>query len=224
MKNKKRIQWYSVKVLVTSIAPTPKNYKIQNALGFERFKTSLNDFGMAGNVICNWVRKVGDVTKLMLIDGNSRLQDAIKNNEKWIWVSVPELKLTPNQFVTMSAMFDASNASDVDYERIQGDIGKTKDFYDRWNLVVPKNLLDKLGAKQLTNYKKEKEEKKSKSTALKITDDKNLNDIVMVQLLFSQAQSEEFRSLETKLANKLKTRSTQETTLAVFNRLAKVMK
>lgn len=216
--------WYSVKVQTAHIAPTPTNYKIQNALGFARFKKSLELFGKAGTMICNWSKNVGDIKHLVLIDGNSRHKDAIANNEKSVWVSVPDRKLTPKEFQEMGAMFDASNASEVDYERIQGDIGKTKDFYERWNLVVPKQLLDKLGAKQLSNYKAEKADKKSNSKALKVTDDKNLNDIVMVQLLFTQPQSEEFRELETIISAKLKTKGTMDTVLYAFKKLIKLLK
>lgn len=217
----KRIQWYSVKVATANIKPTEKNYKIRNALGFERLKESLKLFGLAGNVVCNWTKKVGDVKSIMLVDGNSRLEQAIEDKEKYLWVSVPERKLTPKEFIEMSAMFDAAKAGDVDYERVQGDIGKTKQFYDRWNLVVPKNLLDKLGAQQLKNYEAEKQEKKSNSKALKITDDKNLNDIIMVQLLFTQPDSEIFRALESKLMAKWKTQSTTETVMKAFKTLAK---
>lgn len=221
---KKRIQWYSVKVLTADIQPTEKNYKIRNALGFERLKESLKLYGLAGNVVCNWKKKVGDIRSIMLVDGNSRHEDAITNKETYLWVSVPERKLSPKEFLEMSAMFDMAKAGNVDMERIQGDLGKTKDFYDRWNLVVPKNLLDKLGAKKVSDYKAEKAEKKANSKALKITDDKNLNDFVMVQLLFSQAQSEEFRELEVKLMAKLKTKSTMETVLLAFNKLLKLLK
>lgn len=212
----KEIEWYSVQAKIADVSPTEKNYKIRNALGRERLAQSLKLFGLAGNVVCNWTGKMGDVTRLMLVDGNSRLEQALEKQKKRIWVSVPDRKLTPKEFLEMSAMFDMAKAGDVDSERIQGDLGKTKDFYDRWNLIVPKALLDKLGTAQMKNYKKEKQDKKANSKALKITDDKNLNDTVMIQLLFTQHEAADFREMETKLAARFKTKSTMQTVLATF--------
>ena len=213
-----KIKWRSIEVLTANILPTEKNYKIRNALGRERLTQSLKLFGLAGNVIVNPTGKSG---KYMLIDGNSRLELAIESKEKKIAVSIPSRKLTPKEFQEMSAMFDYAKAGDVDMERIHGDLGKTKDFFDKWGLAVPKALLNKLGKNQLNTYKKTKEEKKSKSTALKITDDRDLNDMVMIQLLFSQHEAQSFREMESKLAARFKTKSVMQTTLAAFNALTK---
>ncbi len=217
MKTTTPIKWRSIEVLTAHIKPTEKNYKIRNALGRERLTQSLKLFGLAGNVVVN---PIGN-GKYMLIDGNSRLEQALEKSERKIWVSVPNRTLTPKEFTEMSAMFDVAKAGDVDMERIYGDLGKTKDFYDKWSQTVPKHLLDKLGVKQMKSYKDEKKDKKSKSTALKVSDDKNLNDIVMVQLLFKQHESEEFRAMEQKLMQKYKTKATHETVLVAFRRLLK---
>lgn len=217
----KEINWYSVEVGILNISHTEKNYKIANALGRERLKQSLKSFGIAGNVVCNWSGKMGDIKKLDLVDGNSRLDEAIEKQKKKLWVSVPDRKLTPKEFQEMSSMFDASNAGDVDMERIKGDLGKTKDWYDKWNLGVPKHLLDKLGAKQQATYKKEKESKKAET---KVTADKNLNERTMIQLLFSTREAEEYRALEEKLSAKLRTKGTNETALVCMKELAKLLK
>lgn len=220
----KEINWYNVEVLTANIQPTDKNYKIRNALGAERLAKSLELFGLAGSVVCNWQKSVGDVKSIMLVDGNSRLEKAMEQGKKKIWVSVPDRKLTPKEFREMSAMFDLAKAGDVDMERIQGDIGKTKDFYDQWNLKVPASLLNKLGSKQLKDYRKEKANKKTNSTALKVGEDRNLNDVVMIQLIYSKAESETFRKIEAVLAAKFKTKTTMATTLQAYHELVKLLK
>ena len=217
----KQIEWYSVQARVADIAPTEKNYKIRTALGRERLATSLKQFGLAGNCVCNWTGKMGDTHKLMLVDGNSRLEQAVEQGLKKIWVSVPDRKLSAREFLEMSAMFDMAVAGEVDQERIHGDLGTTKQWYEKWNLAVPKQLLDKLGAAQMKNYKQEKAAKKASSTARKITDDKNLNDIVMVQLLFTQHESQSFREMEAKLAKRFSTKTTMQTVLAAFKQALK---
>lgn len=199
----KTIEWRSKFVAVTQIKPTPVNYKIRTALGFERLKTSLAKFGLAGTVVCN--------TDLTLIDGNSRLEQCKEKGIKQIQVSIPNRKLTPQEFKEMSAMYDMAKAGDVDTERIEGDLGKTKDFYEKWNLTVPKRLLDKIGKAQVQEYQDTKKAKKAEIKKEQATSpETNLNDFVVVQLYFNQKQSDEFRKHEERLLKKFKLRSTTE--------------
>ena len=123
------ITWSPKLVDINKIKPTPVNYKIKNALGAERFKESLKNFGLAGTIVCN--------TDLTLIDGNSRLEEMKARKEKKIWVSVPDRKLSQKQFTEMSAIFDYSTAGDVDIKKIERDLGTSKDFLERYSMVVP---------------------------------------------------------------------------------------
>ena len=133
----KQITWTPRLVNVSEIKPTEKNYKIKTKLGVERLRESLKSFGMAGTTVVN--------TDMMLIDGNSRLEEAIERGEKKMWVSMPDRKLSASEFSEMSAMFDFAKAGEVDMERIEGDLGTTKDFFDKYRLSVPAHILDNLG-------------------------------------------------------------------------------
>lgn len=209
MKTTQTITWKSIVVDVAKIKPTPTNYKIRTALGYERLKTSLKKFGLAGTVVCN--------TDLTLIDGNSRLEQEKEKGTKRMTVSVPSRKLSPQEFKEMSAMFDFAKAGTVDEERIEGDLGETKDFYEKWNLTIPKRFLDKIGKAKVQEYEKTKDIKKRLKESEKVGTEQNLNDIVLVQLLFrGQAQAEVFRRHEERLMKKFKTRSTTETVLKVY--------
>lgn len=143
----KQIEWVSKQVNVAAIAPTPTNYKIKTKLGMERLRESLKSFGLAGNVVCNYAGKFGDISTLVLIDGNSRREEAVENGVKKLWVSLPSRSLSPKEFKEMSAMFDVAKAGEVDMDRIKTDLGTSKTFYDKYRLEVPLTLLDTLGAK-----------------------------------------------------------------------------
>lgn len=210
----KRIKWKSVEALVQHIQPTEKNYKIKSDLGRERLQHSLETYGVAGNVVCNWVGKVGDRTKLMLIDGNSRLEEAKTYTEKKIWVSVPDRKLSPAEFKEFSAMFDFAKAGEVDMERIQGDLGTKEDFYKKWGIQVPMDLLNKMG-KNAPAMKKLEYPEEGKGAAPEVSD------IKMVQLFFSDKQEAEFRKYEDKLKKKWKLTNTTETVLRAFKTLGR---
>lgn len=141
----KQITWQSKKVLTSSIDPTPTNYKIKSDLGKERLRQSLKAFGMAGNVACNYSDKSG---RWDIIDGNSRWEQAVDRKEKFLWISIPSRRLTPKEYKEMSAMFDFAKAGDVDVERIEQDLGTTKDFFDKWGMLVPASILQTLGKNQ----------------------------------------------------------------------------
>lgn len=156
----KAITWTSKKVLTGSIDPTPTNYKIKSDLGRERLRQSLKAFGLAGNAVCNHSGKKG---RYDLIDGNSRLEQAKERKEKWMWISVPSRKLTTKEFKEMSAMFDFAKAGEVDVERIEQDLGTSKDFFNRWGMLIPTRVLDTIGkTAQVTaaDFKPEKEKEK----------------------------------------------------------------
>lgn len=201
---KKSITWTPKRVLLSKVKPSPVNYKIKNALGAERFKESLKQFGLAGVVVVN--------TDLTLIDGNSRLEEMTKKGLKHIWVSVPDRKLSPAEFSQMCAVFDYSVAGDVDIERIERDYGDHVDFLKRYGMTVSMEKLGTLGA----NAKVAKfPEKKANGKEPEVTD------VKMVQLFFSTKQEEDFRKAEEKLMKRFKTTNTTETVLKAIKTLAK---
>lgn len=192
----KQITWSSVLKPIGWIKPTPNNFKIKNALGFERFKTSVKNFGRAGNVICN-----ADGT---LVDGNTRWEDAKEKGEKKIWCSVPDRKLTPKEFTEMSALFDFAKAGDVDIERVEKEIFKTKDIYAKWGMQVPMELLEGMGTKAKITAAQTKEKEQIVETK---------NDVFTIQLFFTSNEEKLFRQIEERLMKKFKTKSTTETVL-----------
>lgn len=189
----KPIAWKTKETDVSKIKPTPNNFKIKNALGSERFLTSLKNFGLAGAVVCNL-----DNT---LIDGNSRLEQAKIKGLRKIDVSFPSRLLTAKEFTEMSALFDFAVSGDVDIERVEKEIFKTKDMYARWNMTVPMELLESMGAnaKVKPNGKKEEVEVVEQPSVMK------------VELFFTPEQEQQFRKIEERLMKKFKTKSTTET-------------
>jgi hypothetical protein len=196
----KAIEWTSKLVEVSKIKPTPNNYKIKTDLGKERLQQSLKQFGLAGNVVIS--------TDFVLIDGNSRLEEAKAKGLKKIWASMPSRPLTAKEFTEMSAMFDFAKAGEVDIERIQKELGTSADFYERYKMEIPLNLLEKMGknteraavVKNLEYPEEQVEQSDSK----------------IVQLFFNTKQEAEFRKIEEKLKKKFKTDNTTDTVLKVF--------
>jgi hypothetical protein len=212
-----QIIWKSVEALVANVKPTPNNYKIKNDLGKERFLESLKSFGLAGNAVCNWGSKAMKVTDLILIDGNSRLEQARENGLKKVWVSVPSRYLAPKEFQEMSAMFDFAKAGDVDIDRIKGDLGTAVDFFKRYGLEPPMAMLEKMGSQQsLEGLEYPGEKQNGKEAPAGPT-----GDICMVNLFFTVKQEEEFRNWEEKLAKKFKT---DNTTMTVYKALKSIIK
>jgi hypothetical protein len=211
------IKWKSVEWLVSKIKPTPKNYKIKTELGQERLQMSLKLFGLAGNVIIN--------TDGTLIDGNSRLEEAKTNGEKKIWVSLPNRKLTSKEFQEMSAMYDFAKAGEVDINRIEGDLGKTEDFFKKWNLEPSMvELVKKMGkdggkVKDL-EYPEEGDGKASKGKgkkAGKASGDAEFQDMRMVQLYFTEKQEKLFRDVEELVQKKFNTGNTTVTAFKIYS-------
>lgn len=154
----KQITWESKKVLVSSIDPSPTNYKIKTDVGRERLRHSLKQFGLAGNAICNYSNKKG---RYVLVDGNSRLEQA-QGRDKWMWISLPSRRLSDKEFKEMCAMFDFAVAGTVDVERIEKDLGTTKQFYEKWGMLMPTALLSKIGKTAQVNAEDFKDESKEK--------------------------------------------------------------
>ena len=203
----KPINWITKLVPVADVKPTPKNYKIKNALGYERFLTSLKKFGRAGTLVCN--------ADLTLIDGNSRLEEARQKKEKKIWVSVPDRKLTAAEFEEFSAIFDYAKAGDVDIERIEKELFTSLDHYKRWNMAPPMELLEGMGKGAKVNPKEFPKQKGK---------DVEEVDTCMVQLFFTFQQEKEFRDLEEKLMRKLRTANTTDTVLKTLRLYAKAIR
>jgi len=210
MKKQPTIQWISKEVLVSSIAPTPGNYKIKTDMGKARFLASIKSFGRAGTVVCNYVGKFGDITKLVLIDGNSRLEQAKDNRETKIWASLPSRLLTASEFKEMSAIFDLAKAGDVDMNRIEKELGTTKSFFEKYGLEVPMEKLSTMG----NMAKNSKDEKNSPDTPVLIESDE-----YPVTLYFNKKQEAEFRKIEEKLKVRYKTVSTSDTVLKALRKL-----
>jgi hypothetical protein len=201
----KKITWSAKRVEVGSIKPTPHNYKIKTELGMERLRTSLRSFGLAGTVILN--------TDLTLIDGNSRWEEAKRNKEKFLWASVPDRKLTPAEFTEMTAMYDFAKAGEVDLDRIKGDLGTSADFYKKYNLEMPLEMLEKLGqggrGVPLSTGASIEELEQRVATS----------DIRMVQLFFTAANESLFRRMETELMERFGTDNVTDTVFEAFKSL-----
>lgn len=208
MKKTKRIakiEWVPKLVRIGDIKPTPKNYKIKNQLGLERLQTMLAEFGLAGTVVVN--------TDMVLIDGNTRLQEAKKNGDKKMWVSIPSRTLTKYEFKEMSAMFDGAKAGDVDYDSINKDFGSSKDFFNKFNLEVPMHLLDKLGKARARAEEQDFEYKESKDGK------EPMGQFRMVQLYLKPKEEEFFRKMEDYFMKKFNTDDTTQTTYKALKTL-----
>lgn len=208
------IKWKTKEVLVSQIAFTPNNYKIKTDLGKERLQTSLNKFGLAGTAVVNPfstsdMKKMGVTDlggkKYVLIDGNSRVTEAIENGWKKITVSYPAKPLSAKDFKEMSAMFDFAKAGDVDTERILGELGSTKDFYAAWGLEPDmEERVKKMGANAQIGKELEYPEEAGGSKKGKKSTTPEASDIRMVQLFFTEKQEIEFRKWEDKGLKKFK--------------------
>lgn len=210
MKKQSRIQWKTHTVNVKDIKPTPGNYKIKTAIGKERLKHTLKTYGLAGTVVCNWGGKYGDTKNIILVDGNSRVEEELASGTKTIEASLPDRILTPAQYKEFSAMIDFAKAGEVDMERIEKELGTTKSFYESYHLEPPPEMLAKMGANA------PKGPKPTIQTEDKIvveTDERT------VTLFFTTKQEAEFRKLETRLKDKYKTTNTSDTVLRAFKKL-----
>lgn len=215
------IKWLTREVQVSEIAFTPNNYKIKTDLGKERLQTSLNKFGLAGTAVLNPFSS-GDMKKLgvpdvkgkkyVLIDGNSRVTEALENGWKKISISYPAKALSIKDFKEMSKMFDFAVAGDVDTDRILGDKGNTADFYAAWGLEPDMiQAVEKMGSKaKISNELEYPEEGSVKFKGKNGTKAPEVSDVRMVQAFFNVEQEEKFRKMEILLLKKFNTDNTTD--------------
>lgn len=214
----KTIQWKSVRVKACDINPTKGNFKIQTKLGKERLQTSLSKFGRAGTVVVNHANAKG---KWDLIDGNSRWQKVFDKNPKELMeVSIPDRKLTPSEYKEMCAMFDFAVEGEIDIDRIKGELGKTSDFYERWGLEVPQEIINSLGkADTIEIDEPSKKGVKQKNGAPLPSPSKDVE--LMITLFYSEKKEGQFRKMEDKLKKEFKV---DDISTIVFLALKKVSK
>jgi hypothetical protein len=240
----KQIKWKTIEVQVSKIKPTPNNFKLKTEVGTVRFKTSVDNFGLAGAVILN-----SDFT---IIDGNTRVEKAKELGYAKIWASIPDRKLTPKEFTEFAAMYDVAKAGEVDMARIKSELGTTDSFFEKWGLEIPTKAMDKLKTLETTKIvkttpskpKPEKKESSLRPISLQFTSEEaneylniaesmyqkfgvdNVTDLSLkaikqlsstsVALQLSKTQLEEFRSIESRAKYKLHTKDTSETILKIL--------
>lgn len=203
----KSIMWKSVKVKAKLIDPTPNNYKIKSDLGRERLQTSLGKYGRAGTVVCNYSKKKG---RFDIVDGNSRWEDQMAIDPNGIMeISVPSRILSSAEYREMSAMFDFAKAGEVDTDRIVGELGTSKDFFAKWGLEMPMEMLAKMGKNSSTEDLEYPEEGETKSKGRKGEEPK-VSGIRLVQAFFTEQQEESFRKMEEKMKGVLKIDNTTD--------------
>ena len=220
MKTKQKkdvITWTPKKIVHSKIDPTPNNYKIKTEVGLERFRKSKELFGLAGTTIVN----PSGNGRYTLIDGNTRHDDT-KGKEKFLWCSVPNRKLTPKEFEEMSGMFDFAVAGHVDIERLIKDKGKTKDWFDKWNLDVPMEVLETLGSKVHVEDIQHPSKKNKKTSGGENGSSITPDNVCMVNLFFTTKQKEEFEKMIIKASKKFST--DEDVTDTVFAALKFVTK
>ncbi len=179
---KNTIQWSVVKVDVAKIKPTPNNFKLKTEDGTSRFRTSVDNYGLAGAVILN-----ADYT---LIDGNTRVEKAKEMGIKKIDASMPNRKLSAKEFTEFAAMYDMARAGEVDVLRIKEELGTTDSFYKRWGFELPATALSKLA-------ELEKAEKVINPTKMRETPE--VVETARITLLFTPEEAEEYLRLSEKL-------------------------
>lgn len=187
--------WISKEVDPKKVMKTPVNYKIKTKLGEERLKESLRQFGLAGNMVVNYhPTKKG---YYILIDGNSRLEQALTKKAQTVWVSLPSRPLSTKEFKLMSAMFDFAKAGEVDVDRIKQDLGATGDFFKAWHMDVNMEAIDKIGKKGKVVLPKSK-------AKVSGTEDIGTNSTVMINLFYDRKRAEKFHAQNEKLLKKYK--------------------
>jgi hypothetical protein len=198
---KNQIKWKAIEVLVAKIKPTPNNFKLKTEDGSARFKTSVDQYGLAGSVILN-----ADYT---LIDGNTRVEKAKELGHKKIWASMPDRKLTPKEFTEFAAMYDMARAGEVDINRIKEELGTTSAFFKKWGMDIPmsaEKALEKLEAAE-GSIKPNENGKKVEAKEISLRP---------ISLLFTAEQSEEFIRIAESLYVRFKTDNVTDLALKVI--------
>jgi DNA-binding cell septation regulator SpoVG len=202
MKNQP-IQWTPKRVLVKDVKFTVNNYKIKTDIGRKRLQESLSKFGLAGTAVTD--------DKLNLIDGNSRLEEARAKKQTHMWVSMPNRKMSKGEYEEMSAMFDFAVAGQVDTERINKDLGKTIDWFNRWNVEPPLEVLEAINGKvDISKLRHPSANKNGKTIDPKKAGSLLEADVRAVQCFFTSKQEAEYRKMEDYLIGKLKVDSTTD--------------
>ncbi len=100
------ITWEPKKIKVSELVANPQNPKITTEIGKQRLQKSLGQFGLAGSIVAN--------LDLQIIDGHSRVQDALENGIEEVWVSLPSRQLTEEEYKIFNAMHDVAKAGEPD--------------------------------------------------------------------------------------------------------------
>ena len=127
----KPITWEPRKVKVSDLTENPNNPKQLNEKGKKRLQKTLSKFGLAGTIICN--------TDLSIIDGHKRKKELEDGGIKEVWVSVPNRKLTQQEYNEFNAMIDLARAGDTDMMMVEEIIGE--EMMDEYDLATEKEDL-----------------------------------------------------------------------------------
>ncbi len=212
-----KIEWTVIKVKVKDVLPTPNNFKIKTELGLKMLQGSLGEFGLAGAIICNWAGKYGDKSKLILIDGNSRLEQAKEDGVVYIMASVPHKVLGPKQFTEMSAMYDRARAGEVDAERIDSELGASMaGFQEKYGMTVSLNNLKNMGANADQSLQFPNKKGSAQDLALQPVVNQH-----QVMLFFDPKQHPLFIKMEEKLRKRFKTGNATDTIFKALKTLCK---
>jgi len=203
----KTITWRPVKVAVSKIKPGPNQFKIKTELGRERLKTSMRKFGHAGTLVLN-----ADFT---IIDGHSRFEEAKLKKEKEVWASIPDRKLTPKEYTEFNALFDYASASEVDINRIHGELGTAADFRKEWSLAVPQEILDQIGKGGRVN---------STSVNGGATKEAPKSDTRIINIIMNPQQEAAILQAEAICAKRFKTDNITDTVMAALIFVSKLKK
>lgn len=132
---KEPITWAPKLIKVEDLVSNPQNPKIVNEVGKERMQKSLSKFGLAGSIVAN--------LDLTIIDGHSRVEDAIKNGVEEVWVSLPSRLLTEEEYNEMNAIFDLAQAGDMDMFMVKNTLGD--EVITEWDINETKGKKSSLG-------------------------------------------------------------------------------
>jgi len=136
------IVWEPKKIKVSELVANPQNPKIITEVGKKRLQKSLSKFGLAGSIVAN--------LDLQIIDGHSRVSDAIKNSIEEVWVSLPSRILTEEEYKLFNAMFDVAKVGEPDMLMIEEILGD--DVIEEWDLE--KNEPAEIKEIQINPFKK----------------------------------------------------------------------
>lgn len=208
MAKKSNITWKVTEVAISKIKPTPGNFKLKTEDGSARFKTSVENYGLAGSVIIN--------TDFTLIDGNTRLEKAKEMGMKKISASMPSRKLTPREFLEFAAMYDMARAGEVDIKRIKDELGTTDSFFKKWGIEMPKVALNKLAELEL--QEKVINPTQKRETGIQVAATRQLT------LIYTAEEADKVIAMAESLYPKLKVDNLSDAVLKLFTNAKKFYK